>query len=284
MLSLVIKEAAGLCRLILSRTSQMDVGLSRACWSSCPSALIEELTGRSSAHHCLNPTADSSRFSSCIAAHCPALGWLQAGLCRWVMLALGAVGAGCQLGFRLAVDVKTSAVFFLSLVLKPSMKAKQKLMRDQEKWNAVESNEGFVTSALQKRAGICPWIDTSWAVVSQGWLSRERFQGGTQQLPQPLIAGICWPEALYSCRDPTGALTALMAVQNPHPSGRHHVPSALYLSMTSSEDFPTGKSRLCWHIPSPAAAPAASAASLCPSCQLGTRCAAVIFLELRGIC
>lgn len=84
-------EAAELCRLILSKTSQVDVGLSGGCWSS---ALREELTGRSSADHCLNPGADSSHFSSCTAVHCPALAWLQTGLCRWVMRALGAaVGA-----------------------------------------------------------------------------------------------------------------------------------------------------------------------------------------------
>lgn len=84
-------EAAELCRLILSKTSQVDVGLSGGCWSS---ALREELTGRSSADRCLNPGADSSHFSSCTAVHCPALAWLQTGLCRWVMRALGAaVGA-----------------------------------------------------------------------------------------------------------------------------------------------------------------------------------------------
>lgn len=77
--------------IYISKTSQVDVGLSGACWSS---ALRDELTERSSADHCLNPGADSSHFSSCTAVHCPALAWLQTGLCRWVMRALGAaVGA-----------------------------------------------------------------------------------------------------------------------------------------------------------------------------------------------
>lgn len=121
-------EAAELCRLILSKTSQTDVWFSRACWSRCPSALIEELIGRSSAYHCLNPGADS-RINH-ITLH---WGGCRQG-CAWSdVCSGGSCGCSVQAGIASHCRYQHISGLFLSQVLKPGMKAKQKFLRDQGK-------------------------------------------------------------------------------------------------------------------------------------------------------
>lgn len=102
-----------------------------------------------------------------------------------------ALGAGISSPNRLG----HSRNIFLFQVLRPSGKAKQKLVRDQEKWNVVESNKGFTTLILLKQGWGLP---LNWHLLRCAF-SREKFQGGKLSGfsscggSQSFAAGLAWP-------------------------------------------------------------------------------------------